>query len=275
MQDSLKRARQLPAITYPDAQWEVLLALFSLLPLAAVELRRLFGERGVTDHNEVALSAGRALGDPDSPGDIALILDYKVQHLLIDEMQDTSISQYELLKKLTAGWVPGDGRTVFCVGDPMQSIYRFRDAEVGEFLQARENGIGVVNLEPLLLRRNFRSGENLVHWFNTIFSQVMPLRDDISIGAISYSESAPVEHHAGAGEHVVHPLFGTDAEAEAEYTLELIQRCLAEEGTVTVLVRSRTQLTDLLPALRRVAIPYQAIEINRLTDLRKLLTCSH
>jgi ATP-dependent exoDNAse (exonuclease V) beta subunit len=271
LRDGLDRARLLPGPQYTDAQWDVLLALFKLLPHAAGELRRLFSERGVNDHNEVALSANRALGDPEEPGDIAMILDYKVQHLLVDEMQDTSISQYEMLKKLTAGWTPGDGRSVFCVGDPMQSIYRFRDAEVGEFLLARKNGLGNVRLEPLLLRQNFRSGENLVHWFNTVFMQVMPTSDDVSIGAISYSESAPVEQHAGRGEYTVHPLFGADSKDEAMYTREVVRRCLADEGGITILVRSRTQLADLLPVLREAHIEYQAVEIDRLTDLPEII----
>jgi ATP-dependent exoDNAse (exonuclease V) beta subunit len=271
LRDSLDRARLLPAPQYTDAQWIVLLALFDLLPLAAGELRRLFGERGVTDHNEVALSAGRALGDPQDPGDIAMILDYKIQHLLIDEMQDTSIAQYEMFRKLTAGWEPADGRTVFCVGDPMQSIYRFRDAEVGEFLLARKNGIGDIRLEPLLLRRNFRSGENLVHWFNTVFLQVMPIADDISVGAIAYAESAPVEQHAGQGDYAVHPLFEVDPETEAAHTVSVIQKCLADDGDVAVLVRSRTQLAELLPALRRANVEYLAVEIDRLTDLPEII----
>ena len=134
-------------------------------------------------------------------------------------MQDTSIGQYDLLKTLIAGWTPGDGRTAFCVGDPMQSIYRFRDAEVGEFLLARENGIGGLSLDPLVLRRNFRSGENLVHWFNTVFSQVLPLEDDFSAGAISYSASVPVEAHAGSGEYCIYPLFGASVAQEAAQTM--------------------------------------------------------
>ena len=86
------------------------------------------------------MAANQALGEPDAPTDLALSLDYRIRHLLIDEFQDTSLSQYELLHRLTAGWQPGDGRTLFAVGDPMQSIYRFRQAEVGLFLRAREHG---------------------------------------------------------------------------------------------------------------------------------------
>jgi ATP-dependent exoDNAse (exonuclease V) beta subunit len=273
LRDSLQRVRRLPAPGYSDGQWQVLLALFNLLPLAVAELRRLFSERGVTDHTEVSLAAGQALGNIDQPGDIALSLDYRIQHLLVDEMQDTSINQYDLLKKVTAGWTVDDGRTIFCVGDPMQSIYRFRNAEVGEFLLARRNGIGDIKLESLLLRRNFRSGENLVHWFNTVFDQMLPLQDDISVGAISYAESVPVAAHAGQGEHFVYPLFDASIEEEANQCSQVMQQCLAEnpDDDVVLLVRSRTQLTVLLHELRRQNIAYQAVEIDRLTDLPEII----
>jgi ATP-dependent helicase/nuclease subunit A len=273
LQFCLQRVRDLPPPGYTDEQWQVLLALFNLLPVAAAELTRLFGERGVTDHAEVALAARKALGHADDPGDIALALDYRISHLLVDEMQDTSIGQYDLLKTITAGWTPGDGRTAFCVGDPMQSIYRFRDAEVGEFLLARKNGVGSVKLEPLLLRRNFRSGENLVHWFNTVFSQVLPLQDDISVGAISYSESVPVDSHSGVGDVAIHALFSASAEAEAAHTMSVIKRCHEDHAgdDMAVLVRSRTQLPMLLHELRHAGIAYQAIEIDRLTDLPEVI----
>ncbi len=94
-----------------------------------------FGERGQVDFTEVAQGAVRALGDPDAPTDLLLSLDVRIKHILVDEFQDTSISQWELLERLTAGWQPDDGRTMFVVGDPMQSIYRFREAEVGLFLR--------------------------------------------------------------------------------------------------------------------------------------------
>ena len=273
LRENLHLARSLPDPHYSDAQWQVLLALFELLPVAVAELRRLFGERGVTDHGEVALAAGRALGSGDMPGEAALMLDDKVKHLLVDEMQDTSISQYELISRITAGWTPADGRTIFCVGDPMQSIYRFRDAEVGEFLLARKRGVGGVALESLTLRRNFRSGEHLVHWFNTVFCQVMPLRNDVAAGAIAYSDSVPVDAKAGEGECRLYPLFDPDPAAEARCSLEIIRRCLDEYpgDSVAVLVRSRSQLTALLTLLRHEQIRYQAVEIDRLTDLPELI----
>lgn len=268
---ALHGVRRLPAPRYSDEQWTVLLALLRVLPLAVAELRRILAEQRVTDYIEVAMAAHEALGHVEAPGDIALLLDYRVQHLLIDEMQDTSVAQYALMEKLVAGWQPYDGRTLFCVGDPMQSIYRFRNAEVGEFLLARDRGVGDVPLESLVLRRNFRSDERLVQWFNSVFSAVFPAADDIAAGAIAYAESVPVPGRSGRGEVRVHPLFGAEPDSEAERGVQVIRECLGRGGPVAVLVRSRAHLKSLLPKLRSAGIDYQAVDIDRLTDLPEIV----
>jgi len=263
----------LPPTRYSDDQWQVLLALFRLLPLAVAELRRLFSERGIADHVDVAITAGDALGTAENPGDIALILDYQVKHLLVDEMQDTSAAQYRMLETLTGGWQAGDGRSLYCVGDPMQSIYRFRNAEVGQFLLAREYGIGHVRLEPLLLRRNFRSGEHLVDWFNTVFPSLLAPSDDPLRAAVSYSEAVPVDHLRGQGRCFTHAVFTADPEAEALAGCKVIAETLRDhpDDDMTVLVRGRTQLPQLLKELRKANLPYRAVEIDRLTDLPEII----
>lgn len=273
LQETLGRIRLLPDAHYDDAQWQTMLALFRVLPLAVSELKRLFAERGICDHTEIALSAGAALGRADRPGETTLKLDYRIRHLLVDEMQDTSIAQYQMLETLTAGWESGDGRTFFCVGDPMQSIYRFRNAEVGQFLRARQSGLGALPLQPLTLRRNFRSGENLVHWFNTVFGLVFPRQDDIAAGAVGYSESIPVEHLGGKSDYCVHALFDADVTAEAQHTAAVVEACLRadDDGSVAILVRSRTQLPALLLELRTRGVDHRAIEIDRLTDLPEII----
>ena len=269
----LHEVRFLPPMSYSDEQWSVVLALFQLLPLAVTELKRLFAERSVTDHIEIALSASDALGTADEPGEVALLLDYQVRHLLVDEMQDTSSAQYRMLEALTGGWEHDDGRTLYCVGDPMQSIYRFRNAEVGQFLLAKHAGIGDVRLETLTLRRNFRSGEALVDWFNQVFPDILPRHDDAQRSAVSYSAAVPVPALAGQGECVVHPLFSSDPLTEADAGLHVIQDVLRSnpDDDMAVLVRSRTNLPALLHRLRLAGIPYRAVEIDRLTDLPEII----
>ena len=271
--EALHDARRLPPVNYTDEQWAVLLALFRLLPLASVELQRLFGEHGVADHVDIAGAAATALGSAEEPGDVALLLDYQVRHLLVDEMQDTSSAQYRMLEALTGGWTPGDGRTLYCVGDPMQSIYRFRNAEVGQFLLARRNGIGGVPLEPLVLRRNFRSGEGLVDWFNAVFPGVLAEKDDPSSGSVSYSAAVAVPQQASVGEVHVHPVFGNDKGSEARIGCDVIRKTLQEypEDQVAVLVRGRNQLPELLAQLRLAGIDYRAVEIDKLTDLPEVI----
>jgi ATP-dependent exoDNAse (exonuclease V) beta subunit len=268
---ALHDIRSLPPTRYTDEQWAVLLALFELLPVAVAELQRMFSARRLTDYIEIAIGASDALGTAESPGDIALLLDYQVRHVLVDEMQDTSRAQYRLLEALTGGWVPGDGRTLFCVGDPMQSIYRFRNADVAQILLAREAGIGSIVPEPLLLRRNFRSGDFLVHWFNTVFPQVLPDADDPARGAVSYAEAVP--GRGTEGDCWVYPVFGSDPAAEADQGCRIIAETLDRypEDQMAVLVRSRTQLTELLPRLRQAGIAYQSVDIDRLTDLPEVI----
>ncbi len=271
LQGLLNGIRTLPPAAYSDEQWSVLLALFRLLPSAVAELTRLLSAERLTDFIEIALAAGTALGSAESPGDIALLLDYQVRHLLVDEMQDTSRAQYRMLEALTGGWEPGDGRTLFCVGDPMQSIYRFRNAEVAQFLLAQRAGIGCVELDRLVLRRNFRSGKFLVDWFNTVFAQVLPASDDPVRGAVSYAEAVPALD--SDGDCRVYPLFAADPASEAEQGCRIIRETLERnpDDDMAVLVRGRTQLAALLPLLRAAGIDYQAVDIDRLTDLPDII----
>ncbi len=138
------------------------------------QLKVTFQQHGKIDYIENAQAALIALGDDEHPTDLTLSLDYQIKHILIDEFQDTSNSQFSLIEKLIAGWEPNDGRTLFLVGDPMQSIYRFREAEVGLFIRAKTKGIGHLSLTPLTLSVNFRSTPTIVNWINQAFINIFP-----------------------------------------------------------------------------------------------------
>jgi len=265
----LHNLRNLPPPTYTNIQWEVLGSITRLLPYAVAQLKLVFQVRGKVDFTEVAQGALRALGESDAPTDLALALDYRIQHLLIDEFQDTSISQYELITQLTAGWEQGDGRTLFAVGDPMQSIYRFREAEVGLFLRARAEGIGNVSLESIVLHTNFRSQQNIVNWVNETFAQIMPVREeeDISVGAVSYTASVAT-HQALVGEAVsVHPFFNEDHAAEAKKLVEVVVEVRRDDpsATIAILGRTRASFHKIVPQLRKAGLRFRAVGIEELS----------
>ena len=265
--NALHSLRTLP-LAPPDAEQRQLLnALTQVLQQAAAELLLVFQTSGKLDFVEIQQRALRALGTPDAPGEAALRLDYRLLHLLVDEFQDTSSGQYQLLTRLTAGWEPDDGRTLFLVGDPMQSIYRFRKAEVSLFLQAFEGRLGEVALTPLTLARNFRSQAVLVDWFNSTFRQIFPMARDIALGAMPHTPSEAV-HPALPGEAVtVHPLNTSDASVEAERVVGIVRQRLTESpGSVAILARARAHLAEIARALGEAGIPYQAVKVAPLAD---------
>ena len=258
----------LPPPTYDEASWEVVESLSEVLMLAVAELKLEFTRRGEADFTEIAQGASRALGTAESPTDLALHLDYRIRHLLVDEFQDTSVSQHELLAKLTAGWQAGDGRTLFVVGDPMQSIYRFRQAEVGLYLRARHEGIGSVRLTPLALTVNFRSQQGIVDWVNNTFAQVLPVEENIAAGAVPYA--AAVSHHAPEPGLAVytHAFIDTDPDAEAQRVVELVTaaRTHNPQGKIAILVRSRAPLARIAPRLKQAGHAFRAVEIEPLAE---------
>ncbi len=167
--EALRGLANLPPVEYPAEQWHVAKALFRVLSRALIELQIVFATRGKCDFTEFSLLARAALRDPQALDDLAASTGFNLEHLLVDEMQDTSSSQYELIRLLTHHW-DGHSQTVFLVGDPKQSIYLFRQARVEGFLDTlRTQRLGDLPLTPLYLTANFRSQANLVARFNETF----------------------------------------------------------------------------------------------------------
>ncbi len=262
----LSQITDLPACAYEEQEWEVLSSLFRLLPVTVAHLLAVFGESGKVDFVEIASASRRALGDATAPTDLALAMGARIEHLLVDEFQDTSVTQYDLLLALLAG--QEDRRTVFLVGDPMQSIYRFRQAEVALFLNVRESGIGALQPEPLGLAVNFRSARPIVEWVNEVFRGVFPGVPHAYSGAVPYTPSVAFrEGNAGAAV-AVHPFVGRDDQAEADLVIGIIQRTQREwpDNRTAILVRSRSHLMTIANSLRDRGVPYRAIEILALAE---------
>jgi ATP-dependent helicase/nuclease subunit A len=262
----LVAVRHLPGVAYSDTQWHVLESLLVVLPLAVAELQLIFQARGQADYVEIALRALRALGTPEEPTDLALAFDGRLEHLLVDEFQDTSFAQLELLEQLTAGWTPGDGRTLFCVGDPMQSIYRFRQAEVGLFLNLQRAGLPNVRLEPLRLSANFRAARPLVAWINRVFPEVLASADDVEAGAVKYS-ACVAALAANEGGVSVHALTTAAPRVEAVQVVEIVRAALTEhEGSIAVLVSAKHHAGVICTELARAQVAFKAVEIAQLGE---------
>ena len=256
-------------------QQQMLSALGLLLPQLVAILKTLFQQYGQSDYSEITMTALDALA-PDSytdeVSDITLKLDYQLKHILVDEFQDTSGSQMRLLEYLVAGWEPDDGRSLFLVGDAMQSLYSFRDARVGLFINAQRYPIGPVQCKSLSLSSNFRSKKGIVSWVNDNFQDAFPPSANINRGAVPYNHSTSVKP---AEESQAVYFHGYNSEenneynqVEADHIARLCQQIIEQTPgeSTAILVRNRSHLKQIVPALIDAKISWEAIDIDPLAD---------
>lgn len=278
----LAETRTLGGLAYGDEDWTLLEQLAGGLRVLLGELQLVFATRREVDFIEISTRARQALGDDGAPTDLALAMDLRLRHLLVDEFQDTSHAQFALFERLVAGWDDGQERTFFAVGDPMQSIYRFREGDVALFLRAIEEGIGPVELEYLRLGVNFRSSPAVIDWINAGFGPAFPQVPDRDIGAVAYEPSfAHLDGHGGVEVHAL--ARGEDGEheaREAERVADLVVAELAEDPTrsVGVLVRARAHAVPVVAALQARGVRFRAVELDRLGDrpvVRDLVALAH
>ncbi len=300
LRDALAAVLELPPAKYPDDQWEVAKALFGVLRRALAELRLLFAERGECDFTEIALSAREALRSDERSSDLALSAGGTLRHLLVDEMQDTSSGQYELLDLLTRSW-DGHTQTLFLVGDPKQSIYLFRQARVERFLRTmNDRMLGEIGLESLQLSSNFRSQEELVANCNEIFRALFPPPHDRRLSEsggidVPFVKSAPVRPKTSDSGVVWHPELIAKGDSRNEYEAQeassirsIIEKRLAmplpqgrnkpsqvQPWRIAVLGRAKSHLSTVIAEFKKDRgsgpILYRAIDLDPLDELPEVL----
>jgi ATP-dependent helicase/nuclease subunit A len=270
--EALNRIRRLPDTHYTEAQWQFMRAVLEVLPLAAANLQVVFSEQATIDFAEYAQRALDAIGLEGDPTELGLQLGYRIRHILVDEFQDTNRVQVELLARLLRTWEADEACSTFYVGDPMQSIYAFRQADVAIYQEARTEGIGGHQHSFNRLSQNFRSQRILVEWFNRVFPVILREDSDLT-NAVRYAKSEPSRDGLDGSAVQIKGFAKTDRAGEAKHLAECIQRELAiptptNEGpsTIAVLVRSRTHLPLLVEALRGAGIAYRAVKTDRLSD---------
>ena len=247
-------------------------------------------QRGVLGFHDLLVLARNLLRDPQHGAEVRAALAERYQRLLLDEFQDTDPIQIDLAKLIatppadTGDWSQLQDRPgrLFYVGDPKQSIYRFRRADIAVFTEAGEGQ----TVARKSLTRNFRTVEPIITWFNDLFEEFMaPPSPGEQHVQPAYQPLDPVRGHPPTGPPVAvlnseHPL-GTRAglmrEAEADEVAQAILTAIAQGWSVgdgrdengqdrwrparlediCILLPTRTSLAQLEPALERQGIPYR------------------
>ncbi|MGC1461270.1 MAG: UvrD-helicase domain-containing protein [Terracidiphilus sp.] len=308
LESALAAVRTLPPPRYTNEDWHIVRACFTVLRNAAAQLRVVFAEAGAVDYTEVAQIALNVLRGPDGlPTEAAFTVADNIHHILVDEFQDTSRRQHELLRRLIAAWPEREGRSCFVVGDPMQSIYFFRDADAELFPRVREAGLEIPNASPLLfgpvaITSNFRTAKPLVTELNEIFTHVFAKNDG---SGVTFSPADPARNREAARSHPfkLHISFNpqlphgkTTSSEEAsendapraaqideivaliESYRERIEQCHREREfdkdkkfRIAVLGRTRNALAPIALALRAAGISFRSIDLEKLSARPEIL----
>jgi ATP-dependent helicase/nuclease subunit A len=170
-------AARLQAALIQHAAWQHQQRMTRLTRILIAEFADLKRQRGWVDMNDVERTALKMLSSEEISGWVQQQLDTRIKHLLIDEFQDTSPLQWQALYAWLSGYAGAGGKppTVFIVGDPKQSIYRFRRAEPKVFIAAQEfvkEGLGGDLLSCDHTRRN---AVKVVKAVNTVMLQAQTL----------------------------------------------------------------------------------------------------
>ncbi len=269
----LQKIKAFPSRPTSPVDIAMLFDLILLISQVVDHYRQLCHRRGVIDFVELEQAALQVLGGEEAPTDLQLLLDQRINHILVDEFQDTSLNQWQLIQYLCAGWSPGDGRTLFIVGDPKQSIYGFRKAEVSLFLKAREGlplpGQGILPLTPVHISTNFRSRKGLIDFVNDLFSKTIMAHPNLEADEVQFmaAQAAPEMLTQEPGK-IGLTLFSQDEDSslsrlkEAAWLAGEIKKADQDSsyGSVGILLFARTHLPFYLKALYEQGVQVQVQE---------------
>lgn len=243
---------------------------------------------GELEFHDLLVLARRVLRDAAEGPRVRAALAERYQRLLLDEFQDIDPIQIELAVLIAsddptasgAHWweiTPEPGR-LFFVGDPKQSIYRFRRADIGMFLKARDELVG----ESEVLTRNFRTGRPIMEWVNHTFGELILEVPDSQPAYLPLEAERPapdvgppvvfvgIEHGPKTNATLLR-------EAEARDVVAAICTAMTEQWSVgekqddgsetwrpprwrdiAILLPARTSLPFLEAALEAAEVPYRA-----------------
>ena len=128
--------------------------------------------------------------------------------------------------------------------------------------------LGSVPLERVRLKTNFRSTPQLIRWVQETIGPTMCEEDNPKLGAVQFRASESAREPQGPGVRMV-PFIDNKGAAEAEEIVKVIKA--AGDSSVGILVRARSHVAEILPALRKAGIAYRAIEIEALKEQQHVM----
>src|SRR6202008_4066119 len=271
----------------------------ALLTVVDAVLRRYAAEkerRGLLDYDDLIDKTLALMNQVDAAW-VHYKLDLGIDHVLIDEAQDTSPKQWEIVKRLAAEFTVGEGarpvrRTIFAVGDEKQSIFSFQGAAPGEFAAARlhfqhAHRETEINFMPCRFSHSFRSGANVLGAIDKVFAR-SEIFASITTDADGIVHSALPDASPGLVE--IWPLIEAEKRPEIEGgaapfnqvsdenpQMKLAKRIAAQiaalrargcrAGDVLVLVRQRGPLFEaIIRTLKNAGIPVAGADRLVLTE---------
>jgi ATP-dependent helicase/nuclease subunit A len=245
--------------------------------IALAQYGRALEERSLLDFSDVLQRALGLLQQMDEFAQSRYRLESRYHHVLVDEFQDTSRAQWELVALLIQSWREGLGvatqPSIFIVGDRKQSIYRFRDAEAAVL---REAGRYIEALRPSgsprrSITRSFRAVPELLELVNEVFTEMSQSGGTVDEFTFADSDRFPVDPAAlRVGGPAVGIAVAQESEACAAAVAAEIERILREDtvrdrktgvrrravaGDIAILFRSRASHREFERELEVRSIP--------------------
>lgn len=209
-------------------------------------------ENGLLDFDDLLVKTNLLLSKVDCLKNI--------QHVLIDEFQDTNTIQLELMTRFAKG-TPGNGENISIVGDPDQSIYRFRDAVAMNFEHMRANypECRIINLEE-----NYRSTSDVLNFSEQLMRQQRKRLSKTLNSQFDYSFP------------VVYQTFDK-REEEAISIAEEIKHLMSlpglfEYSSFSILIRAAYQSRVIESALNRNKVPYIIVKGRAFWERKEIET---
>ncbi|SJZ77295.1 UvrD-helicase domain-containing protein [Selenihalanaerobacter shriftii] len=219
----------------------------------------------------------------------------KIEFIMVDEFQDTNQTQWDIVRPLVTkdkDFNKLEEGKLFIVGDPKQSIYGFRRADVRIFNEVTQQitGNNVDDEKLIKLKKNFRSNKEIIDIINYIFNNIFPKNkeeangydvkyQDLTFGRNNKYEEKVDEDPDSHIELLLTQYFRDDDYSSAEYEAELMankiewlvkesdKRIFKEDsldsvdyGDIAILMRSRTRLKEYEEALEKFNIPYRTVQ---------------